>query len=192
MRKVFLISMCMLASVLVVSAGFTQMGGEKGGHSGMMGGQGGMMEQKGEMGKGHMMEHDKMMDSMMQMMMDMMNMQEKMMTGPKADEKKQMMKDMSGMKEKMQNMMSMHTGTMMRHDLKCAEQWLKRAIATHETHIKDPKTATEASQMEMMEQMKNAYECITTGLETTKTPAAVREREKTKNEDSPKTDRHKH
>jgi hypothetical protein len=44
---------------------------------------------------------------MMQMMMDMMNMQEKMMRGPKAAEKKQMMKDMAQMKEKMQRMMLM-------------------------------------------------------------------------------------
>jgi hypothetical protein len=164
-----------------------------------------MMEsQQGQKGDGmtgdaqcmHMMRQmtgqSGMMESMMQTMMDMMNMQEKMMMGPKADEKKQMMKDMSGMKEKMQNMMSMHMGIMMRHDLKCAEQWLKKAIDLHEIHIKDPKTATEASQMEMMEQMKNAYECITTGLETTETPAAVREGEKTKNEDSPETEQHKH
>ncbi|MHB8883322.1 MAG: hypothetical protein ACYC69_17665 [Thermodesulfovibrionales bacterium] len=43
----------------------------------------------------------------------------------------------------------------------CAEQWLKKAIDLHELHIKDPKTATEASQMEMMDQMKKAYGCIT-------------------------------
>jgi hypothetical protein len=44
---------------------------------------------------------------MMQMMMEMMDMQEKMLKGPKAVEKKQMMKDMAHMKEKMQKMMSM-------------------------------------------------------------------------------------
>ena len=42
----------------------------------------------------------------------------------------------------------------------CAEQWLKKAIDLHGLHIKDPKTATEASQMEMMDQMKKAYGCI--------------------------------
>lgn len=98
------------------------------------------------------------------MMMDMMNMQEKIMMGIKPDEKKQMMKDMAHMREKMQRMMSM--GMMMGMDdsqarLRCAEEWLKKAIDLHELHIKDPKTATEASQMEMMEQMKKAYECIT-------------------------------
>jgi hypothetical protein len=50
--------------------------------------------------------------------------------------------------------------------MKCAEEWLKKAIDLHEVHIKDPKTATDASQMEMMDQMKKAYECITgTGSE---------------------------
>jgi hypothetical protein len=45
--------------------------------------------------------------------------------------------------------------------IKCAEQWLKKAIDLHEIHLKDPKTATEASQMEMMDQMKKAYDCLT-------------------------------
>jgi hypothetical protein len=107
---------------------------------------------------------------MMQMMMGMMNMQEKMMKGVKTQEKKKMMKDMTQMKGKMQNMMSMcgMTGGMMEKStadsscrMNCAEQWLKKAIDLHDVHIKDPKTATEASQMEMMEQMKKAYDCIT-------------------------------
>ncbi len=44
--------------------------------------------------------------------------------------------------------------------LSCAKRWLKEAIDLHEVHLKDPKTATESSQMEMMDQMKKAYECI--------------------------------
>lgn len=106
------------------------------------------------------------MQEMMQMMMDMMNMQEKMMKGVKPAEKKKMMKDMACMREKMQRMISMRMGGMMmgmddlQARLKCAEEWLKKAIDLHELHIKDPKTATEASQMEMMEQMKKAYGCI--------------------------------
>ena len=48
-----------------------------------------------------------MMKQMMQMMMGMIDMQEKMMKGPKAAEKKQMMKDITQMKEKMRKMMSM-------------------------------------------------------------------------------------
>jgi hypothetical protein len=112
-----------------------------------------------------------MMQNMMQMMMDMMNMQEKMMMGAKPAEKKKMMKEMAQMKENMQKMMSMRTGMMggmmgqpsdiPQCKLTCAEQWLKKAIDLHEVHIKDAKTATEASQMEMMDQMKKAYECIT-------------------------------
>ena len=107
---------------------------------------------------------DEMMKQMMPIMMEMMNMQEKMMKGPKAIEKKQMMKDMAQMKEKMQKMMSMHMGMMGMDDpqskLKCAEQWLKKAIDLHELHMKDPKITTEASQMELMDQMKKAYDCI--------------------------------
>src|SRR4030042_4737883 len=110
-----------------------------------------------------------MMQDMMQMMMNMMDMQEKMMMGAKPAEKKKMMKDMAQMKEKMQKMMSMCKGMMAgmagrasnpQCRMSCAEQWLKKAIDLPEINIKDPKTATEASTMEMMEQMKKAYECL--------------------------------
>jgi len=118
-----------------------------------------------------MMRQSMMMRDMMQMMMDMMKMQEKLLKGVKGSEKQQAIKDMAQMKEKIQNMMSMCKcmmmgGMMGQHSdisqcrLNCAEQWLKKAIDLHEVHIKDPKTATEASQMEMMEQMKKAYDCI--------------------------------
>ena len=116
-----------------------------------------MMNQSMAMGQGMMMK------DMMQMMMDMMNMQEKMMMGLKPSEKKQMMMDMAQMKERMQKMMSMGIPDGPEPKLKCAEEWLKKAIDLHEIHLKDPKTATEASQMEMMDQMKHAYECITGG-----------------------------
>jgi hypothetical protein len=143
-----------------------------------------------------------MMQDMMQMMMNMMDMQEKMMMGAKPAEKKKMMKDMAQMKEKMQKMMSMCKGMMAgmagqasnpQCRMSCAEQWLKKAIDLHEIHIKDPKTATEASQMEMMEQMKKAYDCITgTGTEmcgkTSKEPLS-KDPEKTV---KPKTDPHGH
>src|SRR4030042_459717 len=91
--------------------------------SGMTGEQKGEMEQQGmKMDEGMMkqmmekcqpmmkqMVGDGMMKKeMMQMMMEIMNMQEKMMKGPKAAEKKQMMKDMDGMKEKMKKRRSMH------------------------------------------------------------------------------------
>src|SRR4030066_2605477 len=91
--------------------------------SGMKGEQKGEMKQQGmKMDEGvmkqmvekcqplmkQMMGDGMMKKEMMQLMMGMMNMQEKMMKGPKAAEKKQMMKDMAQMKEKMQKMMSMH------------------------------------------------------------------------------------
>lgn len=101
---------------------------------------------------------------MMQMMMDMMNMQEKMLRGPKAAEKKQMMKNMAQMKDKMQKMMSMPMDMPGMDDsqskLKCAEPWLKKAIDLHELHMKDSSTTTDASQMELMDQIKKAYGCI--------------------------------
>jgi hypothetical protein len=96
MKRIFLISICILVLALITSNSYSQMS------SGMVGGQ------KGEMGRGQMMEQKDMMGSM-----------------------------------------------------KCAEQWLKKAIDLHEIHLKDPKTATEASQMEMMDQMKKAYDCLT-------------------------------
>ena len=108
---------------------------------------------------------DMMKKEMMKMMKEMMNMQEKMMKGPKAAEKKQMMKDMAQMKEKMQKMMSMDMNKTGMDDpqakLKCTEEWLKKAIDLHELHMKDPTTTTDASQMELMEQIKKAYGCIT-------------------------------
>jgi hypothetical protein len=179
---------------------------------GMMGGQQG--EGQGMMGEGQQMPmmncpmmqqmpgQGMMMQNMMQMIMDMMNMQEKMMMGAKPAEKKKMMKDMVQMKEKMQKMMSMCKGMMVggmmgqpsdvsQCRLTCAEQWLKRAIDLHEIHIKDSKTATEASQMEMMDQMKKAYECITgacCGMNETPSKEPVsKEKEKT-----PKGDVHGH
>jgi hypothetical protein len=45
--------------------------------------------------------------------------------------------------------------------LKCAEGWLKKAIELHELHMRDSRSTTEASQMELMDQIKKAYECIT-------------------------------
>lgn len=150
-----------------------------------------MMEKCQPMMK-QMMGAGMMKQEMMQMMMEMMNMQEKMMKCPKAAEKKQMMKDMAQMKEKMQKMMSMCMGVMGMDDpqskLKCAEQWLKRAIDLHESHMNNPKTTTDASQMELMDQIKKAYDCITgTGSESKE----VESKESPKAEPS-KTDPHKH
>jgi hypothetical protein len=121
-----------------------------------------MMEKCQPMMK-QMMSDGMMKQEMMQMMMDMMSMQEKMMKGPKASEKKQMMKDMAQMKGKMQKMMPMDMKGMddPQSKLTCAEQWLKKAIDLHELHMKDPKTTTDASQMELMDQIKKAYGCIT-------------------------------
>jgi hypothetical protein len=134
---------------------------------------------------------------MMQMMMDMMNMQEKMMKGPKAAEKKQMMKDMAQMKEKMQNMMSMPMEMTGMDDsqskLTCAEQWLKKAIDLHALHMKDPTTATDASQMELMDQIKKAYGCITgTNPDMGGTQSKDVGGKEPKNAEPSKTDPHKH
>jgi hypothetical protein len=178
---------------------------------GTMGGQQGQMGQGMMMGEGQqtpmmkqMMGQGMMMQDMMQMMMDMMGMQEKMMMGAKPAEKKKMMKDMAQMKEKMQKMMSMCKGMMVggmmgepsdvsQCRLTCAEQWLKKAIDLHEIHIKDSKTATEASQMEMMDQMKKAYECITGACcRMSEIPSKEPESKETKHEEIPKGDEHGH
>lgn len=44
--------------------------------------------------------------------------------------------------------------------LNCTDFWLEQAIKLHEMHLKYPGTATNESQMKMMEQMMNAHECI--------------------------------
>lgn len=54
--------------------------------------------------------------------------------------------------------------------LNCTDFWLEQAIKLHEVHLKYPSTATNESQMKMMEQMMNAHECImgkSTGMEIT-------------------------
>jgi len=144
-----------------------------------------------------MMGNCMMKQEMMQMMMDMMNMQEKMMQGPQAAEKKQMMKDMTQMKEKMQRMMSMQMDMSGMDDpqakLKCAEQWLKKAIDLHELHMKDPATTTDASQMELMDQIKKAYGCVTgTGSDMSGTQSKKVESTEPKKAAPPKTDPHGH
>jgi len=53
--------------------------------------------------------------------------------------------------------------------LNCAEEWLKKAIELHELHMKDPKTTTDESQTELMQQIKKAYNCITGGVPETNT-----------------------
>jgi len=156
-----------------------------------------MMKQK--MGEGQQMPMCQQMmkghKGMMQMMMEMMKMQQKTMKGMKPAEKKEMMMEMDKMMEKMNKMMSMPMGMMggmpAQAKMKCAEEWLKKAIDLHEVHIKDSKTATEASQMEMMEQMKKAYECTITGA-VKGAPSEEPKTGETKKEVTPKADPHKH
>ena len=115
-------------SILFISAisGHAEMAGQKGneGHE-MMKSEGQQMQMmcpkmqqmhgQGMMqGGGHqmpmmgqMMGHGMMMQDMMQMMMDIMNMQEKIVTGVKASEKKEMLDRIKDMKTRMQNKMSM-------------------------------------------------------------------------------------
>lgn len=155
-----------------------------------------MMEKCQPMMK-QMMGEGMMKKEMMQIMMEMMNIQEKMMKGTKAAEKKRMMKDMAQMKEKMQKMMKGTMDTTGMDDsqskLKCAEQWLKKAIDLHELHMKNPKTTTDASQLELMDQIKQAYSCITgTGSEMSETPSKEVESKEPKKEEPSKTDPHKH
>ena len=115
-RFILVVISCIFVVALTGRYSFAQTdSGMKGGPKGEMKQQGmrmdeGMMKQMMEkcqpMMK-QMMGDGMMKKEMMQMMMGMMNMQEKMMKGPKAAEKKQMMKDMAQMKEKMHTMMSM-------------------------------------------------------------------------------------
>ena len=152
MKKLVIVLMMFLFSVVSAQAQTD---------SGMKG------EQKGEMKQPGM----KMDEGMMKQMMEKCRLMMKQMMGDEMMKQMMpMMMEMMNMQEKMQKMMSMHMGMMGMDDpqskLKCTEQWLKKAIDLHELHMKDPKTMTEASQVELMDQMKKAYDCITkTGTE---------------------------
>ena len=193
MKKILSISLVVL--MFTATYGFAQT------DSGMKGEKKGEKKEQGmKMDEGMMSMMKKMMEEkkkMMQIMMEMMNMQEKMMKGPKAAEKKRMMEDMAQMKEKMQKMMSMPmdmTGMDgSQSKLTCAEQWLKKAIDLHELHMKDPTTTTDASQMELMDQIKKAYGCITgTGPDMSGTQSKEVVGKEPKKAEPSKTDPHKH
>jgi len=139
-------------------------------------------EQKGEMKQQGMKMDEGMMKQMMEKCQPMM---------------KQMMGDGMMKKEMMQKMMSMHMDRMGMDDsqskLKRAEQWLKKAVDLHELHMKDPTTTTDASQMELMDQIKKAYGCITgTGPDMSGTQSQEVEGKEPKKAEPSKTDSHKH
>lgn len=138
----------------------------------------------------HMMKEQK---EMMEMMAEMMKIQEKFIIGVNPSEKKKMIKKLKSMRERMKKRMEI--GMEMNDSqtrLKCAEEWLKKAIELHEVHMKDPKTATEASQMEMMEQMKKAYECLI-GKDSKKDAPTLKEiKSKDPKKTEPSINLHKH
>ena len=202
MKRLMIVSAMLFVFSIPAYAQMGMMGGQQGQKGqGVMMGEGQqmmpMMEKCQQMMK-QMMGDGMMKQEMMRMMMEMMNMQEKMMMGVKPAEKKEMMKDMASMRERMRNMMSMRMGMMMGMDdsqarLKCAEEWLKKAIDLHELHMKDPKTTTDASQMELMDQIKKAYGCIAgTGPDMSGTQSKEVEGKEPKKAEPSKTDPHKH
>jgi len=42
----------------------------------------------------------------------------------------------------------------------CAVSWLDKAATLHDLHLKDPTTTTKESQLELMDQIMSAYECL--------------------------------
>jgi hypothetical protein len=135
-----------------------------------------------------------MMGQMMEMqevMGKLINVQEKILRGTTPAEKKKMIREMEEMKRHhmMRKMMGHPEQTQIIR--KCAAQWLKKALDLHELHMKDPKTATEASQRELMEQIKRAYDCITApGCKMMKTLPEELESKETKTEKPPEADLH--
>jgi hypothetical protein len=157
--------------------------------SGMADAQGGkqqgMMMDEGMMSMmDRMMGQGMVMGEIMRMMKGMMDMQEKTIMGVNPDDKKQMLMDMSRMKETMESMMSAMMGQSSEGSIRmdCAKEWLAKAIGLHVVHLDDPATATEPSQLEMMEQMKKAYGCLT--------DASIANKEA--NDGEPSTDPHGH
>ena len=139
-------------------------------------------EQKGQMKQQGMKMDEGMMKQMMEKCLPMM---------------KQMMDDGMMKQGMMQMMMSMPMDMKGMDDsqskLKCAEQWLKKAIDLHELHMKDPTTTTDASQMELMDQIKKAYDCITgTGPGMSGTQSKDIEGKEPKQAEPSKVDPHKH
>ncbi len=65
-----------------------------------------MMKEKKDMGQ--MMGPGMMMQDMMELMMDIMNVEERIVTGVKAPEKKEILNKLKDMKTRLQNKMSMH------------------------------------------------------------------------------------
>jgi|GEM_PF-3672555 len=49
----------------------------------------------------------------------------------------------------------------------CARFWLEKAMELHEIHIDDPSTTTNESQIELMDQITNAYNCVQRSANTT-------------------------
>src|ERR1035437_5472363 len=152
-------------------------------------------EQKGAMKQQSMKMDEGMMKQMMEKCQPMM----KQMMADKKDMMQMMMdmKNMAQMKEKMQKMMSMPMDMTGMDDsqskLKCAEPWLKKAIDLHEVHLKDPSTTTDVSQMELMDQIKKAYGCITgTGPDMSGTQSKEVVGKEPKKEEPSKADPHKH
>jgi len=45
--------------------------------------------------------------------------------------------------------------------LDCATPWLEKTVNLHDLHLKDQTTTTEESQLELMDQIMNAYSCVT-------------------------------
>ncbi|HSD57675.1 MAG TPA: hypothetical protein VLB04_05795 [Methanotrichaceae archaeon] len=45
--------------------------------------------------------------------------------------------------------------------LDCARIWLEKAMNLHDLHLRDPTTTTDESQIELMDQITRAYECVT-------------------------------
>ena len=169
-RFVLVVTSCIFVVALTGRYSFAQT------DSGMKG------EQKGEMKQQGMKMDEGMMKQMMEKCQPMM---------------KQMMGDGMMKKEMMQKMMSMHMDRMGMDDsqskLKRAEQWLKKAVDLHELHMDDPTTTTDASQMELMDQIKKAYGCITgTGPDMSGTQSQEVEGKEPKKAEPSKTDSHKH
>jgi hypothetical protein len=190
MKRLIFISLFLFTFSITAYAEMGMMGGEQEQTEQGMMEEGQQMPEQGMMQSSRMpimqrmVSSRKMTQDTLQMMMNIMDIQEKILMGVKPAEKKKMMQDIKQMKDKMQNMLSMEkkrTSGMMRLipdntqcRLDCAEGWLKKAIDLQEEHIKDPTMATESSQKEMMEQMENAYDCITGVSDECKTQTKIK------------------
>src|SRR4030067_625313 len=112
-------------------------------------------------------------------------------SGMKGEQKGEMKQQGMKMDEGMMKQMMEKCQPMMKKMM--GDGMIKKAIDLHELHMKAPTTTTDASQMELMDQIKKAHGCIAgTGPDMSGTQSKEVEGKEPKKAEPSKNDPHKH